>query len=84
VRYKGKRLDEFIELRTIEGLMSGDTFELVEEPYSQRDAQLHVQRLRDLVELGGALSRESPSLLSSLTQTEGGCGLYIIIDHVII
>lgn len=49
VRHKGKRLDEFFEIGTIEDLQDGDTVELVEEPYTLRDARLHVQRLKDLL-----------------------------------
>ena len=33
----------------MEDLLDGDTVELVEEPYTQRDVRVHVQRLRDLL-----------------------------------
>ena len=49
VRHKGKRLDEFFEIGSLEDFHDGDTVELVEEPYTQRDVRVHLQRLKDLL-----------------------------------
>ncbi|KAI8359983.1 clustered mitochondria-domain-containing protein [Blakeslea trispora] len=47
--YKGKRVNDFMELGEIEGISTESELELVEDNYSERDARLHITRLRDLL-----------------------------------
>ncbi|XP_028396427.1 clustered mitochondria protein homolog [Dendronephthya gigantea] len=47
--FDGKRLDDFAELHTIEGLKDESVIKVVEEQYSVREARIHVRRLRDLL-----------------------------------
>ncbi|KAI9497198.1 clustered mitochondria-domain-containing protein [Zychaea mexicana] len=47
----GKRLNDFAELGEIEGMTPETELQLVEDTYTERDARLHINRLRDL--LGG-------------------------------
>ncbi|XP_034652974.1 protein clueless isoform X1 [Drosophila subobscura] len=42
-------LDNFAELKTIEHLESGSTIKVVEEPYTMREARIHVRHVRDLL-----------------------------------
>ncbi len=42
-------MDEFYEIGSLEDFHDGDTVELVEEPYTQRDVRVHLQRLKDLL-----------------------------------
>ncbi|TDG50925.1 hypothetical protein AWZ03_002580 [Drosophila navojoa] len=42
-------LDNFAELKTIEGLEQGSTIRVVEEPYTMREARIHVRHVRDLL-----------------------------------
>ncbi|KAL5478129.1 hypothetical protein EMCRGX_G025010 [Ephydatia muelleri] len=49
VRLDGKQLDDFLELASVENMRDGARIELVEEPYTQRDVRVHVQRLKDLL-----------------------------------
>ncbi|XP_033247950.1 protein clueless isoform X1 [Drosophila miranda] len=42
-------LDNFAELKTIEQLESGSTIKVVEEPYTMREARIHVRHVRDLL-----------------------------------
>ncbi len=42
-------MDEFFEIGSLEDFHDGDTVELVEEPYTQRDVRVHLQRLKDLL-----------------------------------
>ncbi|KAL7737908.1 hypothetical protein ACLKA6_006281 [Drosophila palustris] len=42
-------LDNFAELKTIENLDQGSTIRVVEEPYTMREARIHVRHVRDLL-----------------------------------
>lgn len=45
----GVTLDNFAELKNIEGLKEGSTIRVVEEPYTMREARIHVRHVRDLL-----------------------------------
>ncbi|XP_005987552.1 clustered mitochondria protein homolog isoform X2 [Latimeria chalumnae] len=45
----GNVLDNFAELKTIEGLQEGSILKVVEEPYTVREARIHVRHIRDLL-----------------------------------
>ncbi|CAL9683928.1 unnamed protein product [Knipowitschia caucasica] len=45
----GNVLDNFAELKSIEGLQEGSVLKVVEEPYTVREARIHVRHIRDLL-----------------------------------
>ncbi|XP_058457838.1 clustered mitochondria protein homolog [Malaya genurostris] len=45
----GVTLDNFAELKNIEGLKDGSVIKVVEEPYTMREARIHVRHVRDLL-----------------------------------
>lgn len=45
----GTTLDNFAELKSVEGLKHGSTIKVVEEPYTMREARIHVRHVRDLL-----------------------------------
>ncbi|KAL6471150.1 hypothetical protein MHYP_G00198000 [Metynnis hypsauchen] len=45
----GNVLDNFAELKSIEGLQEGSLLKVVEEPYTVREARIHVRHIRDLL-----------------------------------
>ncbi|CAF0764388.1 unnamed protein product [Brachionus calyciflorus] len=45
----GQVLDNFTELKSIEGLKEGSVIKLVEEPYTVREVRLHVRHVNDLI-----------------------------------
>ncbi|KAK3589135.1 hypothetical protein CHS0354_017102 [Potamilus streckersoni] len=45
----GNTLDNFAELKNIEGLKEGSEIKVVEEPYTVREARIHVRHIRDLL-----------------------------------
>ncbi|RUS33254.1 clustered mitochondria-domain-containing protein [Jimgerdemannia flammicorona] len=47
--YKGVRLNDFMDLGEIEGVTPQSEFELIEDVYTERDARIHINRLRDLM-----------------------------------
>ncbi|XP_053671268.1 clustered mitochondria protein homolog [Anopheles nili] len=44
-----RTLDNFAELKNIEGLQEGSVIRVVEEPYTMREARIHVRHVRDLL-----------------------------------
>ena len=49
LQLSGQTLDNFAELKTIEGLKDGSVIKVVEEPYTVREARIHVRHVRDLL-----------------------------------
>lgn len=45
----GVTLDNFAELKSVEGLKDGSVIKVVEEPYTMREARIHVRHVRDLL-----------------------------------
>lgn len=45
----GVTLDNFAELRSIENLKEGSVIKLVEEPYTVREARIHLRHVRDVL-----------------------------------
>lgn len=45
----GVTLDNFAELKNIEGLKEGSIVKVVEEPYTVREARIHLRHVRDLI-----------------------------------
>ncbi|RUS81427.1 hypothetical protein EGW08_010811 [Elysia chlorotica] len=45
----GQTMDNFSELKSIDGLKEGSTIKVVEEPYTVREARIHVRHVRDLM-----------------------------------
>ncbi|KAI9852663.1 MAG: Intracellular distribution of mitochondria [Thelocarpon superellum] len=49
----GRRINDFIELSDVEGLTPESALTLVEDPYTEKDARMHVVRVRELLGAGG-------------------------------
>lgn len=49
LQLNGVTLDNFTELKNIEGLKEGSVIKVVEEPYTVREARIHVRHVRDLL-----------------------------------
>lgn len=45
----GVTLDNFSELKSIENLKDGSVLKVVEEPYTVREARIHLRHVRDLL-----------------------------------
>lgn len=45
----GVTLDNFAELKSIENLKEGSVIKVIEEPYTMREARIHVRHVRDLL-----------------------------------
>ncbi|KAL8614005.1 hypothetical protein ACOMHN_023240 [Nucella lapillus] len=71
----GVTLDNFSELKAIEGLKEGSVIKVVEEPYTVREARIHVRHVRDLlksVDSADSYNGVDCSSLSFLNQVTAG------------
>ncbi|KAG9510082.1 Clustered mitochondria protein-like protein, partial [Fragariocoptes setiger] len=70
----GVTLDNFAELKNIEGLKQGSIVKVVEEPYTVREARIHLRHVRDLIksldpaDAYNGLDCHSLSFLNTITQ----------------
>ncbi|CAH2295223.1 clustered mitochondria homolog [Pelobates cultripes] len=78
LQFEGNVLDNFSELRTVEGLKEGSVLKVVEEPYTIREARIHIRHFRDLLkslDLTDAYNGVDCSSLSFLNNiSEGDIG----------
>ena len=49
LEHDGIRVNDFAELSEIKGLKAGSSIRLVEDPYSEKDARMHVIRVREII-----------------------------------
>jgi len=75
LQLEGTTLDNFAELKTVEGLKEGSLIKVVEEPYTMREARIHVRHVRDLlksIELSDAYNGVDCASLSFLNTVCAG------------
>lgn len=53
LEHNGERLNDFVQVSDIAGLAQGSKVQLIEEPYTEKDARIHVVRIRELVGAAG-------------------------------
>ncbi|XP_069615033.1 clustered mitochondria protein homolog [Ranitomeya imitator] len=78
LQFDGNVLDNFSELKSVEGLKESSVLKVVEEPYTIREARIHIRHFRDLLkslELSDAYNGIDCSSLSFLSNiSEGDVG----------
>jgi protein TIF31 len=76
----GVALDNFSELKSIEGLKDGSIIRLVDEPYTVREVRLHVRHINDLmhsidpIDNFNAINCNSLTYVNDITVGEGNIG----------
>ena len=53
LEHNGERINDFIELSEVKGLIPGSEIRLIEDPYSEKEARMHLIRVRDLIGAAG-------------------------------
>lgn len=53
LEHKGERINDYLELSDVKGLAAGSEMKLVEDPYTEREARMHLIRIRDLIGAAG-------------------------------
>jgi protein TIF31 len=81
----GITLDNFTELKNIEGLKEGSVIKVVEEPYTVREARIHLRHVRDLLksldssDAYNGIDLNSLSFVNTISQSDiSGQNLLII------
>ncbi|XP_053205036.1 clustered mitochondria protein homolog [Panonychus citri] len=49
LQLEGNTLDNFAELKNVDGLKEGSVLEVVKQPYTVREARIHIRHIRDLL-----------------------------------
>ena len=55
LEHNGVRVNDFVELAEVKGLAAGGEMKLVEDPYTEKEARMHMVRIRELI--GAAADR---------------------------
>jgi len=53
LEHNGERINDFVELSEVSGITPDSTLTLVEDPYTEKEARMHVVRIRELVGAAG-------------------------------
>jgi protein TIF31 len=53
LEHEGQRINDYVELSEVEDLKADSTLTLVEDPYTEKEARLHVIRVRELIGAAG-------------------------------
>ncbi|KAE8849954.1 hypothetical protein PTNB73_01041 [Pyrenophora teres f. teres] len=53
LEHEGKRINDYVELSEVKGLKADSVLTLVEDPYTEKEARLHVIRVRELIGAAG-------------------------------
>ncbi|PGH04979.1 hypothetical protein AJ79_06936 [Helicocarpus griseus UAMH5409] len=53
LEHNGKRINDYVELSEVEGLEADSEVVLVEDPYTEKEARMHIVRIRELIGAAG-------------------------------
>jgi protein TIF31 len=53
LEHNGERINDFVELSEVKDLKAGSDLVLVEDPYTEKEARMHVVRIRELIGAAG-------------------------------
>ena len=53
LEYNAERVNDFVELSEVKGLAAGSELRLVEDPYTEREARMHLIRIREIIGAAG-------------------------------
>ncbi len=53
LEHKGNRINDFVELSEVKGLSGSSELRLVEDPYTEKEARMHLVRIREIIGAAG-------------------------------
>lgn len=53
LEFEGNRLNDYVELSEVHGCGAGSEMKLVEDPYTEKEARMHVARIREIIGAAG-------------------------------
>lgn len=70
LEHKGERVNDFIQISEIKDIGAGSELHLVEDPYTEKEARLHMVRVRELIGASGDRTDAIQGVLSGLSLFE--------------
>lgn len=70
LEHKGERVNDFIQISEIKDIGSGSEVHLIEDPYSEKEARLHMVRVRELIGASGDRTDAIQGILPGLSLFE--------------
>ncbi|KAE8451260.1 Intracellular distribution of mitochondria [Mollisiaceae sp. DMI_Dod_QoI] len=67
LEHKGERINDFVQISEVKDLTSDSDIRLVEDPYNEKEARLHVVRVRELIGAAGDRTDTLHGILSGLS-----------------
>lgn len=67
LEHKGERINDFVQLSEVKDLTPESEIKLVEDPYNEKEARLHVIRVRELIGAAGDRTDTLHGILSGLS-----------------
>lgn len=67
LEHAGQRINDFIELSEVKGLQSESELVLVEDPYTEKEARMHIVRIRELIGAAGDRSDQLQGISAGLS-----------------
>ncbi|KAJ9609157.1 Intracellular distribution of mitochondria [Cladophialophora chaetospira] len=67
LEHNGQRINDFVELSEVKELKADDQIVLVEDPYTEKEARLHVIRIRELIGATGDRSDQLHGICAGLS-----------------
>ncbi|OQV03171.1 hypothetical protein CLAIMM_08250 [Cladophialophora immunda] len=67
LEHNGQRINDFVELSEVKDLKPDDEIVLVEDPYTEKEARLHVVRIRELIGATGDRSDQLHGICAGLS-----------------
>ena len=49
LEHQGGRINDYVELSDVKGFAAGSELKLVEDPYTEKEARIHLMRIRDII-----------------------------------
>ncbi|KAF2107444.1 clustered mitochondria-domain-containing protein [Lophiotrema nucula] len=65
--FNGQRINDFIELSEVQGLQADSELTLVEDPYTEKEARMHVIRVRELIGAAGDRTDTLQGIMAGLS-----------------
>lgn len=67
LEHNGERINDFIQLSEVKGLTPESQLNLIEDPYTEKDARIHVIRVRELIGAAGDRTDTLQGILAGLS-----------------
>jgi protein TIF31 len=67
LEHDGKRINDFLELAEVPGLKADSELTLVEDPYTEKEARMHVIRVRELIGAAGDRTDSLHGIMAGLS-----------------